>query len=199
MSIVGYMTDHKQNEPQTHTNALGMVEFNSIAVGIEATDAMLKVSQVELIVAKTICSGKYIAIVKGDTAAVRSSVERGRNVGSNAYVDDFIIPNLHPQVFSAFVASTEQPKIDALGILETFSVASCVLAADRAAKTAQVTLMEIRMGIGIGGKAFFTMTGDVAAVRSALEAGAMVAREVGLLVRKVLIPQPREEIFNSLS
>ena len=183
----------------THANALGMVEFNSIAVGIEATDAMLKVSQVELVVAKTICSGKYIAIVRGDTAAVRSSVERGRQVGANAHVDDFVIPNVHPQIFPAFIASTPPQPIDALGVLETFSVASCVLAADRAAKTAKITLMEIRMGIGIGGKAFFSMTGDVAAVRSALEAGAEVARAQGLLVRKVLIPQPREEVFNALS
>jgi microcompartment protein CcmL/EutN len=183
----------------THTNALGMVEFNSIAVGIEAADAMLKVSQVELIIAKTICSGKYIAIIKGDTAAVRASVEEGRRVGAIACVDDFVIPNVHDQVFPAFVSATPQYEVNAIGILETFSVASCVLAADRAAKTAQVYLMEIRLGIGIGGKAFFTMTGDVAAVRSALEAAAMVSQESGLLVRKVLIPQPREEIFNSLS
>ena len=189
-----------ENTPESsHTNALGMVEFNSIAVGIEAADAMLKVSQVELVIAKTICSGKYIAIVRGDTAAVRASVEEGVRVGETAHVADFVIPNVHPQVFPAFVAGTPQYEVNALGILETFSVASCVLAADRAAKTAKISLMEIRMGIGIGGKAFFTMTGDVAAVRSALEAGAEVAQKEGLLVRKVLIPQPREEVFNSLS
>jgi len=153
------------NTPEsTHANALGMVEFNSIAVGIEAADAMLKVSQVELVIAKTICSGKYIAIVRGDTAAVRASVEEGTRVGDTAYIADFVIPNVHPQVFPAFVAGTPQYDVNALGVLETFSVASCVLAADRAAKTAKVSLMEIRMGIGIGGKAFFTMTGDVAAV-----------------------------------
>jgi microcompartment protein CcmL/EutN len=176
-----------------------MVEFNSIAVGIEATDAMLKVSQVELIVAKTICSGKYIAIVRGDTAAVRASVEEGRKVGDIAGVGDFVIPNVHEQIFPAFVASTPPQAVNALGVVETFSVASCVLAADRAAKTAQVVIMEIRMGIGIGGKAYFTMTGDVAAVRSAMEAGAAVAQQEGMLVRKVLIPQPREELFNSLT
>lgn len=183
----------------TYTNALGMVEFNSIAVGIEATDAMLKVSQVELIVAKTICSGKYIALVKGDTAAVRASVEAGRDVGDIACVDDFVIPNVHNQVFPAFVASTPQYEVNALGVIETFSVASCVLAADRAVKTAKVNLMEIRMGIGIGGKAFVTLTGDVAAVRSAVEAGSQVAQDAGLLVRKIVIPQPREEIFNAMS
>jgi len=193
------MAKSKNTTSSTHTNALGMVEFNSIAVGIEATDAMLKESEVELIIAKTICSGKYIALVKGDTAAVRSSVEKGEQVGDIACVDSFVIPNVHASLFTAFASATPQQEVNALGILECFSVSSCVLAADRAAKTAQVTIMEIRMGIGIGGKAFFTMTGDVAAVRSALEAAAMVASDKGLLVRKILIPQPREEVFNGLT
>ncbi|TKJ38414.1 propanediol utilization protein [candidate division LCP-89 bacterium B3_LCP] len=193
------MSPATQKTTPTHANALGMVEFNSIAVGIEAADAMMKISQVDLVVAKTICPGKFIAMVRGDTAAVRASVEEGRRVGDIAQVADFVIPNVHPDVFPALTAATPQHKVNALGVVETFSVASCILAADRAAKTAKISLMEIRLGIGIGGKAFFTMTGDVAAVKSALEAGAAVAQDEGLLVRKVLIPQPKEEIFNSLS
>ncbi len=187
------------NNTTTHSSALGMVEFNSIAVGIEAADAMLKISQVELVIAKTICSGKYIALVRGDTAAVRASVEEGKSVGAIACVDDFVIPNVHPQVYPALIASSWNPTVNAIGVIETFSAASAVLAADRACKTAQIALMEIRMGIGIGGKAFVTLTGDVAAVRNAVDAGAQAALDQGLLVRKVVIPQPREEIFNILS
>jgi microcompartment protein CcmL/EutN len=193
------MTDQDQLTMPTYTNALGMVEFNSIAVGIEASDAMLKVSQVELIIAKTICSGKYICLVRGDTAAVRAAVEEGRRVGSVACVDDFVIPSIHPQVYPALISSSPHPDVNAVGIIETFSAASAVLAADRAAKTATISLMEIRMGVGIGGKAYVTLTGDVAAVRSAVEAGAQAAQDQGLLVRKIVIPQPREEIFNMLS
>jgi microcompartment protein CcmL/EutN len=184
--------------PTTPTSALGMVEFNSIAVGIEASDAMLKISQVELITAKTICSGKYICLVRGDTAAVRAAVEEGRRVGAIACVDDFIIPSVHPQVYPALIASSPTPEVNAVGVIETFSAASAVLAADRAAKTAAIQLLEIRMGVGIGGKAFVTLTGDVAAVRSAVDAGAAAAQDAGLLVRKVVIAQPREEIFNML-
>jgi len=183
----------------TFANALGMVEFNSIALGIEAADAMLKVSEVELIIAKTICSGKYICLVRGDTAAVRASVEEGRRVGSVACVDDFVIPSAHPQLYPALISSSWHPDVNAIGVIETFSAASAVLAADRAAKTATISLMEIRMGVGIGGKAYVTLTGDVAAVRSAVDAGAQTAMDQGLLVRKVVIPQPREEVFNILS
>jgi len=184
---------------ETFANALGMVEFNSIALGIEAADAMLKVSEVELIIAKTICSGKYICLVRGDTAAVRASVEEGRRVGSVACVDDFVIPSAHPQLYPALISANWNPDVNAIGVIETFSAASAVLAADRAAKTATISLMEIRMGVGIGGKAYVTLTGDVAAVRSAVDAGAQAAMDQGLLVRKVVIPQPREEVFNILS
>ena len=96
----------------THTNALGMVEFNSIAVGIEAADAMLKVSQVELITAKTICSGKYIAIVRGDTAAVRASVEEGRRVGGIAQVADFPDPKEQCYKFGGLICVVDNSNVE---------------------------------------------------------------------------------------
>jgi microcompartment protein CcmL/EutN len=58
-------------------NAVGLIELNSIASGFEVTDAMLKAADVELIVSRTICSGKYMVIVGGEVAAVRSAVDSG--------------------------------------------------------------------------------------------------------------------------
>ena len=40
-----------------------------------------------------------------------------------------------------------------------------------AAKAADVRLMEVRLGLGIGGKSFVTLSGEVAAVQSAIDAG----------------------------
>ncbi|MBO5520268.1 MAG: BMC domain-containing protein, partial [Eubacterium sp.] len=58
-------------------NALGMVEIQSIPAGIEAGDFMLKAASVDLVTAQAVCAGKYIVIVTGDVAAVRSSVQAG--------------------------------------------------------------------------------------------------------------------------
>jgi microcompartment protein CcmL/EutN len=55
--------------------------------------------------------------------------------------------------------------------------------------------MEIHLAMAIGGKGYVTLTGDVAAVRTAVEVGADYVRSKGLLVQKVVIPQPREEIL----
>ena len=57
--------------------------------------------------------------------------------------------------------------LKALGILEFFSVTGAIIAADAAAKAANVSLIEIRLGTGIGGKSFVTFTGDVARWRKA--------------------------------
>jgi microcompartment protein CcmL/EutN len=176
-----------------------MVEWNSIALGIFSADAMLKVAKVELLYANTICPGKYICLVRGEVAAVRSSVEAGKEAGAFAVVDEIIIPNLHPSVFPAISAVTHAEKVDAVGIIETFSAASAILSADRAAKTAEVLLFAVRLATGLGGKSFVTLTGQVAAVRSAVEAGARMAEEKGLLAGKSVIPHPEPRLFEKLN
>jgi len=109
-------------------------------------------------------------------------------------IDSFVIPNLHESLFPAIGGSVKVEKMEALGILESFSVASLIEGADAAAKAANVTLMEIRLAMALGGKAFVTMTGSVSAVASAVEAGARAISAKGLLVNKVVIPNPRSEL-----
>ena len=174
--------------------AIGLVEFISIAKGIEAADAMLKAAQVSLLEAKPICPGKYIVLVCGDVAAVQSSVDTGRTCDAQAVIDHFILPNVHPQVIAAILAASPEIEVKALGIIETFSVASLIVAADTAAKAGNVALLEIRPGMGIGGKSFVTLTGDVSSVKSSVEAGAVSAGEKGMLVEKVVIPAPHPSL-----
>lgn len=171
-------------------DSIGLIELNSIAKGIEAADAMLKAAQVDLIEAKPICPGKYIVMICGDVAAVQSAVNAGKTIGTTAAVDDFILPNVHPHVIKAIASATEISEIKALGIIETFSIASLIVAADTAAKAGQVDLIEIRIGMGIGGKSYVTLTGDVSSVTSSIEAGVVVASERGMLIEKVVIPSP---------
>lgn len=172
-----------------------MVEFNSIARGIEAADFMVKAAQVELVTCTTVCPGKYIVLVGGDVASVLSSVQVGVERGMDAVVDEFVLPNVHSSVFPAIYCTTEITDLQALGIIETFSVAALIVAADAAAKGAEVELIEIRLGIGIGGKSFVTMTGDVAAVKAAVEVGAATAMEKGLLVNQAVIPSPSKQLY----
>ena len=65
-------------------------------------------------------------------------------------------------------------------------------------RTQPPELIEIRLAMAMGGKAFVTMTGDVAAVQSAVEAAAQVVGQKGMLVNKVVIPHPRPELLNEM-
>ena len=177
---------------------IGFLELNSIAKGIEAADAMLKAAGVRLIAARPSCPGKYHVLVTGEVAAVQSSVDAGAAVGAGNVVDQVVIPRVHPQVIEAICMSTVPERANAVGILEYFSVTASIQGADAAVKAADVTLIEVRLGTGIGGKSYVVMTGDVAAVNEGVAAGAACAEETGLLVSQVVIPSPHLELFQNL-
>ena len=179
--------------------AVGMVEFNSIAAGIDAADQMVKTAQVDPLFFKTICPGKFVAAVTGDVAAVSASVNAGRETHADALVDWLIIPNIHRDVIGALAGATGITERGALGIIETFSAASIVVASDAAVKAADVQLLGVRVALGLGGKGYALMTGDVAAVNAAVEAGSTAAAESGLLVSKVVIPSPAETVFEQIA
>lgn len=179
-------------------NSLGLVELTSIAAGYLACDAMLKAADVELVLARSICSGKYMVMVRGDVAAVEAAVSAGVSQGNFAIIDSFVIPNLHDAVFPAISGSNKVEALEALGIVEAFSVASLIEGADAAVKTANIDLIEIRLAMALGGKAFVTLTGDVAAVQSAVDSAAQVVGQKGMLVNKVVIARPRPELLNEM-
>jgi len=179
-------------------DSIGLIELTSIAAGFQVSDAMLKAAAVELMLALSICSGKYMVMVRGDVSAVEASVAAGVSAGHFSVIDSFVIPNLHEAVFPAISGTSKVETMDALGVVESFSVASLIEGADAAVKAANVELIEIRLAMALGGKAFVTLTGNVAAVQAAVDAGAQVVGQKGMLVNKVVIPHPRGELLNEM-
>lgn len=179
-------------------HAIGLIESNSIAKGIEYSDAMVKTADVTLLVSKSICPGKYIAMVGGDVAAVNQAMAAGLAVAPEVVVDHFVIPNIHPSILPAISGGTVVDKMGAVGVLETYSVAATIEAADIAVKAALVTPVRMHLAFGIGGKSYVVLTGDVADVKTAIAAGAASAGEKGMLVQQVVIPRPHEQVISSL-
>jgi len=176
--------------------SLGLIELGSIAAGFLVTDTMLKAASVELVLARTICSGKYMVLVKGDVASVEAAVRAGSAVAET--IDTFVIPNVHEAVPPAIAGLTKVEALDALGIIESFSVASLIEGADAMVKTANVRLVEVRLAMALGGKAFASCTGSVADVTSAVEAGAQAVARKGMLVNRIVIPRPRPELLGDM-
>lgn len=110
-------------------------------------------------------------------------------------VDSLEISNVHEQLIPALSGTVTVDEPGAVGVLEFYSVASAILAADEAAKAAQITLIEVRIGYAIGGKGFVTLTGDVGAVRAAVETA---KQNKELYVESTVIPRPSPQVFQSL-
>jgi microcompartment protein CcmL/EutN len=179
-------------------DSLGLIELTSIAAGFLACDSMLKAAAVSLVLSRSICSGKYMVMVRGDVSSVQAAVQAGITGARFSVIDSFVIANLHEAVFPAIAGSNKVEVLDALGIVESFSVASLIEGADAAVKSANVELIEIRLAMALGGKAFATMTGNVAAVQSAVDAAAAIVGQKGMLVNKVVIPSPRPELLTEM-
>ena len=153
-------------------NAIGGVELSSMARGFDVTDTMLKTAPVRLLLARTVCPGKYIVLISGEVADVQAAVEAGASRGAVSLVDSFVIPNIHPEVMPAISGTAVVDKLEALGVVESFSISAMIEGADAAVKAASVRLIEVRLAMAMGGKAFVTMTGSIASVDTAVNAAA---------------------------
>src|SRR6202140_1566498 len=118
-------------------DSLGLIELTSIASGFLACDSMLKAADVSVVLSRSICSGKYMVMVRGDVSAVQAAVSAGVSGARFSVIDSFVIANLHEAVFPAISGTTKVEVLDALGIVESFWVASLIEGADAAVKAAK--------------------------------------------------------------
>lgn len=179
---------------------IGLLELCSVAKGVEVADAVLKEARVEMLFASPVQPGKYIMLFTGSVQDVRASATRGAQLAGSDLVDQLVIPQVHEQVVPMLrrKGGTITGNLDAIGVVETTTVASSILSADMALKTATVDLIDFRIANGLGGKSFFTLTGEVSDVRSSIAAGARLAQDRGLLAREVVIPRPHPELVAHL-
>ena len=180
--------------------AIALLELCSIARGIEALDAILWESEIELLCATHVQPGKYVMLFTGSVQDVRSAVRSGVETAGADLVDELVIEQVHEQVEVALrrQGGRIDGELDAVGVVETTTVASTIVGADLALKTATVDLFDLRIANGLGGKSFFALTGAVSDVRSSVTAGARSAQDSGHLARDVVIPRPHPELGRHL-
>lgn len=178
--------------------SIGLVEVKNISKGIVVTDEMLKSAGVHLISSGAVCPGKFVTIVGGELSAIHAAVDRAKLIAEDAMIESFVIGNLGDNVYEAVCGTASVTKHGALGIVETFTAASAIEAADAAVKSGDIELIEVRIARGMGGKCFVSMTGDVADVKAAVDAGAKIAAEKGVLINTELIANPHPELWEAV-
>jgi len=178
--------------------SIGLIELTAIARGIETADVMVKTASVTLMFARPVCPGKFIIMVHGDVGAVKASVAAGLTTGADRVVNHLIIPRVHKDLLPAINGSFAITDVEALGVVEFFDIASAITAADAAAKASRVTLMEVRLGLGIGGKSFFKLCGEVADVQAAVDAAIAAGTGRNQVVSTCVIPAPDPALFREM-
>lgn len=177
--------------------ALALFEFNQIPLGVLAGDAMVKRSPVELIRTGTVQPGHYLVLVAGEVATVQEAVSIGRETGQSALRDHLFLPNIHPQVVRALAGEQVAQTADAVGIVETQTVAAAIQAADAGVKGAEVTLLQLRLADGLGGKGLLFFTGLVADVEAAV--GLATAVATPHLHSHAVIPQLHSDMWPNIT
>ena len=179
-------------------DTVGFLEVTSIAAGVEMTDAMLKASNVKLIFSRASCPGKFYILITGDVSGVETSVKQGISHGKGCVVKSTVIPKVHKQVIQNINVGAVPTNAAAVGVIEYYCVTSSIVAADVAVKAANVELVDIRLGTAIGGKGFIVLTGELSAVKTAVNAAVSHTKDEGMLVNYTVVSNPKPEVLESL-
>ncbi len=181
-------------------NAIGLIELSCIHKGIAVHDQMLKSAEVKTLLGRTVCPGKYLILVCGELSHVEAAVESAKETAQYGLVNATIIPRIDQRIFPAISGTTpfEGNLPDGVLIVETFSVISCIKAADVAIKAAEIDILRIHVAMAVGGKGFFILAGDIEALKSAQEQALEFLKQEGTLVGASLITQPGRDILGSI-
>lgn len=180
------------------SRAIGMIEFKTVSTGVTAADLMVKTAAVELIEAQVVCPGKYIALITGDLSAVDAAVASAKGHYPENLIDSFVLGNPDESIFPAIYGTTRVEHVSALGVLETFDASAIIVAADIAAKTADVELIELRIAKGMCGKSYLYLSGEVSAVDAAIARAKASVGESGMFLDSSVIAHPDEQIIRSI-
>lgn len=173
--------------------AVGFLETSSLAKGVEATDAMVKMAQIKLVKTSVVARGKLVIFISGAQGEVESAMRAGREILGKTLVDEVLIRNIHNQVLAALDKRVPVEVLGAVGLIETKEAIAAVLAADAAAKAASVHVIEVKTVVG-GGKGYLSLCGEVGDVRTAIAAGINAIKKE-LIVSHVVIPQADPQLL----
>ena len=178
--------------------SIGVIELKSIPKGVEATDAALKSAGVEMVSAHPSCPGKYELILTGSISNVTAAVEHVVQKFGDYIIDSSIMGRIDEQVITALFGTQTGEKKGSLGLIETYSAATTIKAADIAVKTARVQIYDLRVSRGMGGKGVVMLTGEVGDVTAAVQAGSDYAIKQGQLSSNSIIAAPHEELWKQI-
>jgi len=178
--------------------SLGLIELKSIPMGIKVADEMLKSANIEIIFSTPICPGKYVIMIIGKIGDVKAAVKVGESIAEMFLVESHVLANIDEAVIPAFSGTCDVKEIKSIGVIETISAISAVIAGDIAVKSSKVEVIDIRIARGLGGKGIMMITGEVSSVKMAIDSCLNELKDSGSITSHSLISSPHKDLINSI-
>ncbi len=178
--------------------SLGLIELKSIPIGFQVADEMLKAAHVDIILSTPICPGKYIVLITGKVGDVKAAIKTGEMVGGIFVVESHFLASIEESIIPAISGICDVIEIKSIGVIETISAISAVIAGDIAVKSSNVEVVDIRIARGLGGKGFMMITGEVSAVKMAIDSCVNELTDLGTITSHVVIPSPHKDLLSSI-
>ena len=179
--------------------SIALLEISSIAVGIFTADAMVKRAPITVLKSGTVHNGKYIVLIGGSVGSVEESYFTGTDSGAEKIIDQVHLPDVHDKVHDAILGKRINCSSEAIGIIETSTVAATIKSADAAVKGTHVEILEIRLADDLGGKAFAIFNGEIEDVQSAIEISKENVTKREFWVRDKIIPRISAEMVEQIN
>ncbi len=179
--------------------AIALLEIDSIAIGMQTGDSMVKKSPISVLKTGTVHNGKYLILIGGSVASVEEAFKEGSDAADGHLLDQVILPDIHPQVHDGILGKRLTCKHDAIGVVETTSVAAVIQSTDAGLKGADVDLVEIRLADDIGGKAFTIFGGSLEEVQAAVEIAKNAVTKEDHWYREMIIPNLHKDMAKQIN
>lgn len=180
------------------TKSIGAIEFKSIAKGIEVSNEMVKKSSVEVLYLKSICPGKFLIIIGGETSYVNECIDYGIKLGKGYIVDSFVINAISKDIINGLKHKYKKlDNINSLGVVEINKVCAGIKMLDKTLKSGDVVLLKLQLSFAIGGKLVYIVAGDLSSIKYSLEESKSVVKEKEIIYETV-IPSVDNQIIKSL-
>jgi microcompartment protein CcmL/EutN len=180
--------------------ALALLEFSNIAVGVSATDLLLKKAPVAALRCGTVTGGRFLTLIGGTTASVQESYREGLYWGGESIVDHLLLADVHPRLYAAIHGERVPTGVGALVIIETDSATASVRAAEAALKGTPVELLEIRLAdTTLAGKGVAIYRGELHDIEAAVTLAAGVLPQDGARWSWKIISRPHEALLEQLA
>jgi PduT-like ethanolamine utilization protein len=180
------------------SKSIGAIEFKSIAKGIEISNDMVKKSFVDILYLKSICPGKFLIIVAGDTCQVNECINYGVDNGIEYIVDNFIINSVHEDIVNGFKYKYKPiNNITSIGVMESTKVCAGIKSLDKALKSSDVVLIKLQLSFAIGGKLVYIVAGELSSVEVGIKEGESILNPKEI-VNISIIPSVDRQIIKKL-